>query len=699
MTVSIQTNRTSVVGSGSTGQEVPISFPINATSDLSVYKRVTATGVQTTLTETTNYTVIIVGDSGGTLTTVTTIETTETIHIVNNPPNTQLLDLEQGGSFNAENIEDAFDKTTKLTIKNKDSLERTLAFPATDPSSSFADMPNSIDRASKSLTFDSDGKPTASSAVPTGSVTFSAIGTDVAEAADAATIRSLLSVDASQLTDVTHEDYGADPTGVADSRTAIFNANAIGKTLLFPAGDYKISSDLTITMSCIFLEGAILTPDAGDTVTVEGSASAGDYQIVGGDGTVKFSIGTVNTTWYTNGGVGTSASKWTGPDGQGGIGEAITANLSGVGVTANANRKFKIPIGFITVTDTILINRSRVFVKGPGPGASFIYFASTNANDILFDIKNSTSSTLFYGELSGIDIYDNTGGGLDVVAIRSVNTSRWVFEDIHIDGPTIWDGIGLLIMGREICTYNRVSVDADQPIQISQNTYRADYINIDIDLYTFRDMTLGTPTAGNACVLIDDAVNLSMVVFEGRQTWIGDKALEWIDGTGNKQSRNLIIRNLRHEGATDGTLYAIKVDLSGGTASLIELTLENVKTHDSAKGYYFRQIIRPTLKNCMYGSASLEALNVDSTVDGLTFINDFWQNGCTADLTGQKLLFSVDGYFGNFGDDGALPTNAFYETVDHGSPKTRMTDVISKTYNIVTNDGLVMTNNGHILTN
>ena len=59
MTFTNQTNRTSATGSGSTGQEISFLFPIAATSDLTVYKRVTATGVQTTLTETTNYTVSI----------------------------------------------------------------------------------------------------------------------------------------------------------------------------------------------------------------------------------------------------------------------------------------------------------------------------------------------------------------------------------------------------------------------------------------------------------------------------------------------------------------------------------------------------------------------------------------------------------------------------------------------------------------
>ena len=55
MTISDQTNRTSAVGTGAE-QEVDFTFPINASSDLAVYSRVTATGAEVALSETTHYT-------------------------------------------------------------------------------------------------------------------------------------------------------------------------------------------------------------------------------------------------------------------------------------------------------------------------------------------------------------------------------------------------------------------------------------------------------------------------------------------------------------------------------------------------------------------------------------------------------------------------------------------------------------------
>ena len=50
MTVSNQTARTSATGTNTAGQEIAYSFPANVNTDLIVMTRVTATGVEATLT-------------------------------------------------------------------------------------------------------------------------------------------------------------------------------------------------------------------------------------------------------------------------------------------------------------------------------------------------------------------------------------------------------------------------------------------------------------------------------------------------------------------------------------------------------------------------------------------------------------------------------------------------------------------------
>ena len=283
MTVSNQTNRTSAVGNGAIGQEVAFTFPYNATSDLTVISRVTLTGVETTLVETTNYTLTAASETGGTLTTVTAVAATSQIHIIRDTPMTQSLDLEQGGSFNAENIEDALDKNTKLNIENSDSVSRVMTFPKTDPTASLGDMPNSIDRAGKTLSFDSDGKPSATASAATGTVAFSALGEDLAAAATSTTARALLDLDTSD---------------IAKNATKFTVTAASGNTAT--EGTLSVGSTLTVTGASTFNDDINL--GAGDDLV--GSATSkilinGDKFTVDGSNGNTVVAGTLDVTGNT----------------------------------------------------------------------------------------------------------------------------------------------------------------------------------------------------------------------------------------------------------------------------------------------------------------------------------------------------------------------------------------------------------------
>lgn len=72
---------------------------------------------------------------------------------------------------------------------------------------------------------------------------------------------------------------GATGDGATDDRTAILNANAVGNALYFPKGTYRIASSLTITVACFFDGGAVLKPDAGVLISINGSVIAPNQQI------------------------------------------------------------------------------------------------------------------------------------------------------------------------------------------------------------------------------------------------------------------------------------------------------------------------------------------------------------------------------------------------------------------------------------
>jgi hypothetical protein len=152
---------------------------------------VTATGVEATLTETTDYTISISGDTGGTLTLVSALATTSTVHIYRDTPNTQSLDLEAGGSFSAENVEDALDKLARTAADNADRIARCIQMPATDASLDM-ELDNSVDRASNYLAFDASGNVTVVESVAPSTATVSTYGATLIDDANAAAARTTL---------------------------------------------------------------------------------------------------------------------------------------------------------------------------------------------------------------------------------------------------------------------------------------------------------------------------------------------------------------------------------------------------------------------------------------------------------------------------------------------------------------------------
>lgn len=231
MTISSDDNRVSVVGSGAAGQEIPLTFPITDSTDVVVISRVTSTGVETPLSETTNYTV---NPTLGTVTTVTAVAATSEIHVYRATPKTQSVDLTQGGSFSAETIETEFDKLTKLAIENSDAISRCISAPQTDTvGSTTLVLPSSIDRANKYLSFDASGNVTATSLAEAGTLATGTMGTAILACASEAAFKAAVNLEIG--TDV--QAYDADLAtiaGFAKTANNFIMANGSAWTLTTP---------------------------------------------------------------------------------------------------------------------------------------------------------------------------------------------------------------------------------------------------------------------------------------------------------------------------------------------------------------------------------------------------------------------------------------------------------------------------------
>ena len=160
-TVADATCRAEFSANGST-TTFDFTFPIIATSDMKVYHRVNSTGVETLLTETTNYSLSATNNdysSGGTITTVATYASGITLVALRDIPDSQSTTLHDSGVLRLAAIEDALDKLTMLHEQQQEELDRCLKYPVTDADSLSAEIPNSVDRASTTLIFDSSSEP------------------------------------------------------------------------------------------------------------------------------------------------------------------------------------------------------------------------------------------------------------------------------------------------------------------------------------------------------------------------------------------------------------------------------------------------------------------------------------------------------------------------------------------------------------
>lgn len=102
---------------------------------------------------------------------------------------------------------------------------------------------------------------------------------------------------------VSVKDFGADPTGVADSTAAIIAANlaAAGKTVLFPAGTYKFTGDLTpgnaTSGSKTIWKGEgwqtkLQAADSTSRILVTNSCSLKDFWLIGSNSSAGAYVGT-----------------------------------------------------------------------------------------------------------------------------------------------------------------------------------------------------------------------------------------------------------------------------------------------------------------------------------------------------------------------------------------------------------------------
>lgn len=171
MTISTTPNRTITSGDGGvTAFTFPYLFFAN--DDLTVILKVDSTGVETTKTITTHYTITGAGvAAGGTVTMLTPPAIGETLVILREEQFTQGLDLVENDPFPSDSVEQQFDTLTMLLQQLNERVGRALYIPVSDASGAATALP--APAISKVLAWDATGlalenKATDDFAGPTG---------------------------------------------------------------------------------------------------------------------------------------------------------------------------------------------------------------------------------------------------------------------------------------------------------------------------------------------------------------------------------------------------------------------------------------------------------------------------------------------------------------------------------------------------
>lgn len=163
MTISSETRKAGPFTGNGVTTAFPFAFKVFTTADVSVTLNVIATGIQTTLTLTSDYTVALNPDQnanpGGTVTynpSSVPMPSTKTLTIGSVVTNTQGYQPTNSGGWLPTNAGDAWDRATILIQQLAEKVTRSLRFPIVDGALT-AEVPSAALRASKLLGFDAAG--------------------------------------------------------------------------------------------------------------------------------------------------------------------------------------------------------------------------------------------------------------------------------------------------------------------------------------------------------------------------------------------------------------------------------------------------------------------------------------------------------------------------------------------------------------
>ena len=387
-------------------------------------------------------------------------------------------------------------------------------------------------------------------------------------------------------------DSGADNTGTASTNTAFTSAHANGNTVFIPKGTYKFDSNITLGSQMLFDDGAVLVPDSGVVIIVNGTIHAGYEKIFAGSGKVR--IGDANggaqdviVPWYADSGIGNNASKW-----KNAFYNAIQDNDDGI------NRSFILPPGQYEEDNSVVIgeNAERVEIKGAGVEKTIVYTSSSYSGSSFWKFIDTGSIVGLYS-VSGIMFAGETGVTTGV-CLDLVDIDRFDINNVIID---YWNGdansTAIKTRGRQMFRLEHSSIrQCTIGLHLDGNPNHA---TIDCDTFIIDKCYFNIADTTNGYCIKITAEGLFNCVFSNLNLTTALYGI-YVSNSASFSSVNTHFKNIRFEqmGPTSWSIYLDPGDTWTGTL------LEGIKTDSGENGIYARKQGEWTWQNCIFQSVA-----------------------------------------------------------------------------------------------
>ena len=366
MTISSTANRTSTAGDGSV---TAFSFPylFFADNDLKVILVVDSTGVETTKTITTHYTVAGAGvAAGGTVTMGSAPAVGETLVIIREEQYTQGLDLVENDPFPSALVEQQLDTLTMLSQQLKDESDRSVKL--SDGDTSGANLTLATPVANAYILWDAAGTALTSSSSSAGQF-----------------------LGGNGTVSLPFYSYSSDP----DSGMYRIGANNLGLALsgakVVDYGTAGVGVTGTLTASSVI---------TGTTIEATGDTSAGDNSALGYTsalGAILTGQGSTNDITLVNDADATVLAVPTGTTNVDIVGVATAATFEPDGDTSSSDNA---AIGYTSAEGLILT----------GQGSTNDVTLKNDADGEVFGVPTGTTGVTFKGVIRTDDATDSTSG-------------------------------------------------------------------------------------------------------------------------------------------------------------------------------------------------------------------------------------------------------------------------------------------------